>query len=178
MLKGLLISFCAVVIIGLIFMFPGETMSSGDMKEYTLSRAYLAKNTEHYARCYNSVHHGSSGLINVEIALMGEYFNDQRVNSEAMKPIGESFLNDAKLECEKTISDYESAYEALEVIQMKSESLSVGWRTFIFGGGNQSISVNEVLQYSPARARMSLAFNDYTFTEDQARAFYKEQLGL
>lgn len=40
--------------ISLLFIFPGDAMSSSDMSDYTLSRAYLTKNTEQYARCYNS----------------------------------------------------------------------------------------------------------------------------
>jgi hypothetical protein len=71
-------------------------MSSSDMSDYTLSKAYLAKNTEQYARCYNSVNYGVSGLTDIEIALMGEYFNDPRVSSETMKPIQESFMNGIK----------------------------------------------------------------------------------
>jgi len=178
MLKGLLIGFCVVVVAVILFMFPGDAMSSDDMRDYTLSKAYLVKNTEQYARCYNSVNHGTSGLSDVELALMSEYFNDPRVTSEAMETVEESFLNDIKQECNESISKYESAYNTAEEIQEKSESLSVGWRTFVFGGGNQSIPASEVLEYSPARARMSLAFNDYIFTQDEAERFYREQLGL
>jgi len=178
MLKGLLIGFCVVVVAVILFMFPGDAMSSDDMRHYTLSKAYLMKNTEQYARCYNSVNYGASGLIDIELAFMSEYFNDPRVTSDAMKPVKGSFLKGIKQECDKSISDYESAYKTAEEIQTKSESLSVGWRTFVFGGSNQSIPASEVSQYSPARARMSLAFNDYIFTDDEAKMFYKERLGL
>ena len=153
-------------------------MNSTDMNDYTLGKAYLAKNTEQYARCYNSVNYGVSGLTDIEIALMGEHLNDPRVTAETMKPVETSFLNDIKQKCNKSISDYESAYKKAEVVQAKSEGLKVGWRTFVFGGGNQSIPANEILQYSPASARMAVAFNDYVFTANEAKAFYKEQLGL
>ncbi len=96
MLRNLLIGACILIGIGLLFIFPGDTMSSSDMSDYTLSKAYLAKNTEQYARCYNSVNYGVSGLTDIEIALMGEYFNDPRVSSETMKPIQESFMNGIK----------------------------------------------------------------------------------
>ena len=178
MLKGLLISIGVLVVLVLFIMFPGGVMNSDDISDYTLSKAYLAKNTEQYARCYNSVNYGTSGLIDVELALTSEYFNDQRVSSETMKPVEESFMNTVKQKCNKPIADYESAYNKAQVIQEKSGNLSVGWRTFIFGGSGQSIPASEVLQYSPARARMSVAFNDYIFTEDEAKVFYKEQLRL
>lgn len=76
------------------------------------------------------------------------------------------------------LSDYESAYKKVESVQEKSESLKIGWRTFIFGGPDQKNPASEISQYSPARARMTLAFNDYVFTTDEAKSFYKEQLGL
>jgi hypothetical protein len=82
MLRNLLIGVCVLIGIGLLFIFPGETMSSSDMSDYTLSKAYLAKNTEQYARCYNSVNYGISGLTDIEIKLMGEYLNDPRVTSK------------------------------------------------------------------------------------------------
>lgn len=178
MLRNLLIGVCVLIGIGLLFIFPGETMSSSDMSDYTLSKAYLAKNTEQYARCYNSVNYGISGLTDIEITLMGEYLNDPRVTSETMKPVETSFLNGIKQKCNKSISDYESAYKKAEAVQAKSKGLKIGWRTFVFGGGDQSIPANEILQYSPASARMRIAFNDYIFTKDEVKAFYKEQLGL
>lgn len=49
MLRNLLISVCALIGIGLLFIFPGDTMSPTDMSNYTLSKAYVAKNTEQYA---------------------------------------------------------------------------------------------------------------------------------
>lgn len=178
MLKGLLIGIGVLVVVGLLFMFPGDAMNSDDMQDYMLSKTYLEKNTEQYARCYNSVNYGVSGLTDVEIALMGEYLNDPRVTAETMKPVEASFMKSVKQKCDKTISDYESAYKKAETVQKKSESLKVGWTTFVFGGGSQSIPTGEISRYSPARARMTLAFNDYVFTADEAKLFYKEQLGL
>lgn len=178
MLKGLLIGFCVLVVIGLLFLFPVDAMSSDDMRDYTLSKAYLAKNTEQYARCYNSVNYGTSGLMDIELALMSEYFNDPRVSSETMKPVEQSFMSGIKQKCDESINDYESAYKKAEAVQHKSESLKVGWRTFVFGGGSQSIPSSEVSQYSPASARMTVPFNDYIFTSDEAKTFYKAQLGL
>ena len=178
MFRNLLIGVCILIGIGLLFIFPGDTMSSSDMSDYTLTKAYLAKNAEQYARCYNSVNYGVSGLTDIEVALMGEHLNDPRVTMETMKPVETSFMNSIKQKCDKPISDYESAYKKAEAVQEKSESLKVGWRTFMFGGGNQSIPASEILQYSPASARMRVAFNDYIFTADEAKAFYREQLRL
>ena len=178
MLRNLLIGVCVLIGISLLFIFPGDAMSSGDMSDYALSKAYLAKNTEQYARCYNSVNYGISGLTDIEITLMGEYLNDPRVTAETMKPVETSFMNGIKQKCDKAISDYESAYKKVESIQEKSESLKIGWRTFVFGGSDQKIPAGEISQYSPARARMTLALNDYVFTADEAKLFYKEQLGL
>ena len=178
MLKNLLIGVCIVAFIGLLFVFPGDAMSSSDLNDYAMNKAYLTKNTKVYARCYNSVNYGTSGLIDVELSLMGEYFNDPRVISESMKPIEQKFMDGIKQKCDKTINDYESAYKKVEAVQKKSENLKLGWQTFLFGGRNQSIPSSEISQYSPANARMTVAFNDYVFTTDEARSFYKEQLGL
>ena len=178
MIKGLLISICTIIVIGLLFMFPGDTMSSDDMHDYTLNKAYLAKNTEQYARCYNSVNYGTSGLTDVELALMSEHFNDPRVSSVTMKPVEQSFMNEVKQKCDKSINDYESAYKKAEAIQGKSESLKVGWRTFVFGGGNQSIPSSDISQYSPSSARLKVSFNDYVFTEQEAAEYFRKQLNL
>lgn len=159
-------------------MFPGDVMSSDDMRDYTLSKAYLAKNTEQYARCYNSVNYGISGLTDVELELMGEYFNDPRVSSETMKPVEQSFMNEIKQKCDKSISDYESAYEKADAIQSKSESLNVGWRTFVLGGGNRAIPSSDISQYSPSHARLETSFNDYVFTDQEATEYFKKQLNL
>lgn len=163
---------------GLLFASPGDTMSSSDMSDYILSRAYLVKNTELYTRCYNSINHGTSGLIDVELALKSEHFNDPRVSFEKMKSIEKSFLNGIKQKCDSSIDDYESAYEKVEEVQKRSESLRVGWRTFLFGGGTQVIPTSEVFQYDPGRVRMTTPFNSYIFTLDEAKAFYEERLGL
>lgn len=178
MIKGLLISICVVVVIGLLFLFPGDTLSSDDTQEYSLSKAYLEKNIEQYALCYNSVNYGTSGLTDIELALMSEYFNDPRVSSETMRPVEQSFMHEIKQKCDKSINDYESAFKKAETIQNKSESMRVGWRTFMFGSGDSSLHPGEVSQYRPALARTKLAFNEYIFTSDQARSYYIEHLGL
>ena len=87
-------------------------------------------------------------------------------------------MNEIKQKCDKSIDDYESAYRKAETIQSKSESLKLGWRTFVFGGGSQTIPSSEISHYSPPNARMTIPFNDYVFTADEAKTFYKEQLGL
>lgn len=176
--KSVLISFCILVVAGFLFMFRGDTMSPDDMRSYTLSKAYLEKNTEQYARCYNSINYGTSGLIDIELALMSEYFNDSRVNSEQMKPVAERFMNDIKRKCEKPINDYESAYNKVEAVQKKSESLAIGWRTFVFGGGQQFIPMSSVMPYSPPSARLTVSFNDYVFTEQEAIDYFKKELSL
>lgn len=178
MLKKLLVGLVVIVFIVLIFIFPGESMNADDLNSYVINKAYLAKNGESYARCYNSVNYGTSGLIDVELSLKSEYFNDPRVSTEKIKKVETSFMNNIKQKCNKTISDYESAYENAEEIQKKSESLSVGWRTFLFSGNNQLPPVSELAQYSPTRTRITLSFNDYIFSDADVRSFYEEQLGL
>lgn len=178
MFKKLLVGLVIIVLIILVFIFPGETMSTIDLNNYVINKAYLAKNGESYARCYNSVNYGTSGLIDVELSLKSEYFNDPRVSYEKIKEVENNFLNSIKQRCDKTISDYESAYKKADEIQKKSNSLNIGWQTFLFGGGSWSISSNEISSYSPTSARMIVAFNDYVFTYDEARKFYKEKLGL
>jgi len=86
-------------------------------------------------------------------------------------------MNIIKQKCDKSINDYETAYKKTKAIQSKSESLKLGWQTFMFGG-NQSTPYREISQYSPPSVRMMIALNDYIFTVNEAKAFYKEQLGL
>lgn len=178
MLKKLLVGLVVIVLIVLIFIFPGESMNADDLNSYVINKAYLAKNGESYARCYNSVNYGTSGLIDVELSLKSEYFNDPRVSYEKIKEAEDNFLDNIKQRCDKIIGDYESAYKKADEIQKKSNSLNIGWHTFLFGSESQSILSNKISSYSPTSARMTVAFNDYIFTYDEARKFYKEKLGL
>ena len=89
---------------------------------------------------------------------MGEYNNNKQART----------LPERVCELEKKV----------EAIQSKSQSLRVGWRTFVFGSGNQSMPSGEIFQYSPSSARMKTSFNDYVFTEQDATEYFKKQLNL
>ncbi len=178
MVKGILISIAVAIVLAVAFFFPGDTMSSDEVNEFTVSRAYLAKNMQAYAVCYNSVNYGESGLYSLELNLKGEYWNDPRVTVESLEAARSNFMDLINEKCDPVMDEYEANYNSALAIQKKSQSLAVGWRTFLLGGGNQGISSDGIDQYEPGNARKALPFNSYIYTETDAADYYDEYLGL
>lgn len=77
--------------------------------------------------------------------------------------------NSVKQKCNKSISDYESTYKKAENSASEIKGLKIGWRTFVFGG-ESSIQLVESCNIATLSARMTVAFNDYVFTQQEVRA--------
>lgn len=143
-----------------------------------LTTSYLEKSKESYARCYNSINYGTSLIGGVRLSILSENFYDKSINSERLDTIEKSFMDTVKLECQKTVDDYQLAYDKAVKDQEEVQSSTNALWNFLFGSANGQPSVQDLSPFDPARARMSIAFNDYVFTEQEVKDYFNQQLGL
>ncbi len=159
-------------------LFPGEYLTDEQSNDYLLRKAYMAKNAEPYARCYNSVNHGQVLLDDVELDIKSYHYHDPSITSERLNKIGKRFLENVKKQCNKTLTDYEDAYKDALEIQKTANSLQGAWWTFLVGGSKNEIASEDLSSYTPDNARLSLFFTEYVFTRDDVQEFYDKELGL
>jgi hypothetical protein len=78
--------------------------------------------------------------------------------------------------CESVIRDYETAYKnaIIDSDQLQGHEL---WN-FIFGATLSQPTTQDLSVFQSSRARMSVAFNDYVFTEQEVEAYFTSSLGL
>ncbi|MGB2787632.1 MAG: hypothetical protein WBB94_04605 [Candidatus Saccharimonadaceae bacterium] len=87
-------------------------------------------------------------------------------------------MDSVKLECQKTVNDYQQAYDKAVKDQEEMEGSGNALWNFFFGSAQGQRSTQDLSSFEPSRARMSLAFNDYVFTEQQVKDYFEKQLGL
>lgn len=87
-------------------------------------------------------------------------------------------MDSVKLECQKTVDDYQQAYDKAVKDQEEIQSSSNALWNFFFGSMSSQPSAQDLNSFEPARARMSIAFNDYVFTEQEVKDYFEKQLGL
>jgi hypothetical protein len=139
---------------------------------------YMAKSKDSYARCYNSINYGTSLIGDVRLNILSENFNDKSINSDRLDIIEKSFMDSVKLECQKTIDDYQLAYDGAVKSQEEMQGSTNALWNFFFGSANSQPSALDLRSFEPGRTRMSTSFNDYVFTEQQVKDYFEKQLGL
>jgi hypothetical protein len=166
-----------IAIIGAIFFYLTGGPNPEKANDLTLQTAYMAKSTESYARCYNSVNYGTSLIGDVRLKILSENFNDDSINSDRLDIIEKSFMDTVvSPKCEKTIADYETAYEAAVADSDELEGHEV-WN-FFFGATLSQPTTRDLSGFQSSRARMSIAFNDYVFTEQEVKDYFDQHLDL
>ena len=168
----------AGLVVGAIFFYVTGGSNPETANKLMTQTAYLAKSKESYARCYNSINHGTSLIGDVRLEIKGEHFNDDSITSDHLNEIETSFMDTVKLECQKTVDEYQGAYDSAVRYQDEVESSSNGLWSFLFGSANSQLSTNDLSLFEPAYARMSIAFDEYVFTELQVKDYFNERLGL
>jgi hypothetical protein len=139
---------------------------------------YLAKSKESYARCYNSINYGTSLIGDIRLKILSENFYDKSINSDRLDTVEKSFMDTVKAKCQKTVYDYQQAYDKAIGDQEEMHSSTNAIWNFLFGSANGQPTPQELNSFAPARARMSIAFNDYIFTEQEVKEYFNQQLGL
>jgi hypothetical protein len=182
MFKRILIILGSIILAGLIVGVIYFYLTSGSNPETAnklmIQTSYLAKSKESYARCYNSINHGTSLIGDVRLEIKRENFNNDSITSDRLDEIEKSFMDSVKLQCQKTVDDYQTAYDSAVIYQDEIEDSSNGMWNFLFGSANGQASTQDLSLIEPAYARMSLSFNDYVFTEQQVKGYFISQLGL
>ena len=166
------------LVVGAIFFYLTGGSNPDTANKLLIQTAYLAKSKESYARCYNSINHGTSLIGDVRLGIKGENFNDDSITSDRLNEIEALFMETVRLECEKTIDDYQSTYDNAVKYQGEIDSSNNGLWNFLFGSASGQTSARELNLVEPAYARMSIPFNNYVFTEQEVKDYFDEQLKL
>ncbi len=167
-----------LLVVGVLFIYRtggANPQTANDLLDKT---AYLSKSKDGYSRCYNSINYGTSLIGDVRLQIKSENFNNDSITSDRLDAIEKSFMDSVKLECQKTVDDYQQAYDKAVKDQEEIQSSSNALWNFFFGSMSSQPSVQDLSSFEPARARMSIAFNDYVFTEQQVKGYFEKQLGL
>jgi hypothetical protein len=168
----------AGLVVGAVFLYVTGGSNPDTANKFMIQTAYLAKSKESYAQCYNSINHGTSLIGDVRLEIKGENFNDDSITSDLLDEIETSFMETVKLECQKTVDDYQYAYDSAVGYKSELEDSGNGLWSFFFGSAADESSTRDLSLLEPTRVRMMVAFNDYVFTEQQVKAYFVEKLGL
>lgn len=167
----------ALVVLAIIFI-PSGTAKSSTVNDYMASKAYLSKNGESYARCYNSINYGASVLTDVRLAILSENFSDSSITPLRLDTIQESFMKTVKDRCQKTVDAYENAYDKANRSLTEIKDTETSWWTLVTGSSGRELTTDNLDGYLPASARITVAFNDVVFTNQEAKQYFRTQLGL
>lgn len=168
----------AALAVGALFFYLTGGIEPKTANDLLLQTAYLSKSKESYARCYNSINYGTSLIGDVRLQIKGENFNNDSITSDRLDTVEKSFMDSVKLECQKTVDDYQQSYDtAVKDQQEIQKSRNVLW-SFFFGSVHSDGSNQDVSLFEPMRARMDVAFNEYVFTEQQVKDYFEQELGL
>lgn len=166
-----------IVIIGAIFFYFNGGPNPEKATDLTLQTAYMAKNSESYARCYNSVNHGASLIGDVRLKILSENFYDDSINSERLDVVEKSFMDVVvNPKCQSVIADYETAYKTAVIDKNELQGHEL-W-SFFFGSTLSQPTTQDLSEFESSRARMSIAFNDYVFTQQEVKDYFDKELEL
>jgi len=170
---GLLIA--AILVIGVL----ANIKSSPDyslVEDHTLAKAYMDKNKEQYAKCYNSINYGKSSLFRTTTSYI--HYGQTESEVERIKQVEQSFMDEVKQRCEKQVNDYEMNYDkylkATEGIAKQNVSLLDKMM-----GNTKTDTSSETREYQPSMVRLTEGngLTNLVFTEDEVKNYYKQKLG-
>ncbi|MBH2007607.1 hypothetical protein I8H83_03320 [Candidatus Saccharibacteria bacterium] len=182
MFKRIAIILGSIILAGLVvgaisFYVTGES-NPETANKLMIQTAYLAKSKESYARCYNSINYGTSLIGDIRLEIKGENFNNDSITSDRLDEIEASFMDTVKLKCQKTVDEYQSAYDDAVKYHSEIESSNNGLWNILFGSADSPPSTQDLGSFEPAYVRMSIAFNDYVFSEQDVEEYFKKELSL
>lgn len=170
---GLLIA--GVLIIGVMSGVKGAPSMEVANKN-TLARAYMEKNKDSYAKCYNSINYGS-GIIG-KVSLSYLTYNTDDATKAKLKSTEESYTQKIKDQCQKQVTDYETSFSDYK---STSEEIAVSSQSLLdkMLGGKPETDSADLRQYDPPLVRLmsGSAFTNTVFTEQEVTDYFKEQLG-
>lgn len=160
------------LLVGAGFALSSGNVDSATMNEYTIKKAYLAKNTKNYSRYYNSINHGRSKIGDVRLQIIGDNFYDKSITSERLDVVEDAFMKTVEDQCKSTVDGYETAYSEAEKAQKKIKDAQTSWLSTLLGTNWNESAIDDLSSYEPSHARLSLFFTDVIFTDQQVRDFF------
>jgi hypothetical protein len=119
----------------------------------TLASAYLEKNKDNYAKCYNSINYGPSVVGDVGL---GHYsYNSTDEEKAKIKAVENDYNQQIKSKCQKPVTDYESEYQAYK--QNTNESI-------------------DTYQPSVVRVQAGNPLDNFIFTRADVEQYFNEKL--
>lgn len=170
---GLLIA--GILVIGVLSGVKGAP-SMEIANKNTLARAYMEKNKDSYAKCYNSINYGSSTIGKVSLSYLT--YNTDDATKAKLKTTEESYAQKIRDQCQKQVTDYETSFtdykSTSEEIAKSSQSLLDKML-----GGKPEVDDTDLRQYDPPVVRImsGFALTNTVFTEQDVTDYFKEQLG-
>lgn len=143
----------------------------------TLAKAYMDKNKDRYATCYNSVNNGATVIGRVSMSYLtyetaGTSFVDKLNATE------EKFKSQVETECKPSIDGYEANFKtytttANEIAKTQQSVLDK------MLGGKPELDPAELREFEPSMIRFlgGNPFENLIFTEEDVKQFFAVELG-
>jgi hypothetical protein len=142
----------------------------------TLAKAYLDKNGEDYARCYNSINYGSTVINSVTLSYTN--YDTPEAEMQKIKATEAGFAQKIKDQCQKNVDEYESNFKAYQTSTTELEKSSESLLSKMLGMNSRD-NASGASKYEPSLVRLKAGspFTLLVFTEDDVATYYKAQLG-
>jgi hypothetical protein len=170
---GLLIA--GVLVIGMLSGVKGAP-SMEIANKNTLAKAYMEKNKDSYAKCYNSINYGSSTIGSVSMSYLT--YNTDEATKAKLKALETSYAAKIKDQCQKQVEEYETSFSDYK---STSEEIAVSSQSLLdkMLGGKPETDSADLRQYDPPLVRLmsGSAFTNTVFTEQEVKDYFKQELG-
>lgn len=145
------------------------------IKDNTLAKAYMDKNKEQYATCYNSINSSTGAISDVSF----DYYHPGMSDDEKVKieQVEDGFIQSIKDQCEEPVKKYEENYT---LYKSSSEQIMAANRS-VFDNliGAKPEKDQFVTEYEPAfvRFKSGSPFDNYIFTDEDIRQYFTDGMG-
>jgi hypothetical protein len=110
-LKYILGGLTIAVLLGVGVVENENSKPAGDkVNKATLASAYLERNKDYYAKCYNSINYGPS--VVGDVALSHYAYNSTDEEKAKIKAVESDYNQQIKSKCQQPVADYETQYQA------------------------------------------------------------------
>lgn len=168
----------ALLLIGIVSLFattpPPVKPETTD--QYTTAQAYLAKNVENYARCYNSINYGSSMVSDIRFSYLR--FNSSDQEKQRLTQIETTFNEKTKQHCNVVVSEYEKNFNEYTVAGETITNSESSWRSKLFGSTTLPSTKYDPSAYEPSlvRIRAGNPLDTFIFTRADVEQYFESQL--
>ncbi len=142
----------------------------------TLAWAYMDKNKEQYAKCYNSVNSGSVVIGRVSFSYLT--YNMSETDKNKLKTAEEAFKADIKARCQQQITDYETNFETYKSSTIEIANTNQSLLSKMLGN---KVNTDEISfrEYQPSIVAFmnGSPLSNHIFTEDEVKQYFVNEMG-